>query len=73
MATSAKKKTKKVDMLQVMSNPRYRGKHIIAVAGKIFTAKTGDGAAQILAEVRKRYPQQTPAVTYIPEADVLIV
>jgi len=62
-----------VDMLQVMSNPRNRGKHIIAVADKVFTAKTGDGAAQILARVRREYPHQTPAITYIPEADALIV
>lgn len=73
MDKNTKKKTRKVDMLQIMSNPRYRGKHIIAVADKVFTAKTGDGASRILAKVRKRYPDKTPAITYIPDADALVV
>lgn len=73
MVKTPPKKTHKEQMLRIMSNPRYRGKHVIRVAGKVFTAKTGEGASKILAEVRKKYPDKTPAITYIPDADSLIV
>jgi len=60
-------------MLKVLSNPKYKGKHVIVVADKIFTANTGDGAGDILKSVRQQYPKETPAVTYIPDADTLIL
>lgn len=56
-----------------MSNPNYKGKHIIMVKGKVFTAKTGEGASKILEEVRRKYPKEIPAITYIPDADALIL
>ncbi|MBL7078123.1 hypothetical protein ISS42_00500 [Candidatus Shapirobacteria bacterium] len=67
------KKTKKIDMIKAMSIPRYRGKHVVVAGGKIFTAKTGEGALKILTRVRKKYPEEIPAVTYIPKADTLIL
>jgi hypothetical protein len=60
-------------MHKVLSSPRYKGKHVIVVANKILTAKTGDGAAKILHDVDKKYPHETAAVTYIPDADTLIL
>jgi len=60
-------------MNKIFNNPRFRGKHVIVVAGKIFTAKTGEKASQILKEVRRKYPGKTPAITYIPKADALIL
>jgi len=56
-----------------MSNPAYKGKHVIVVAGKVFTAKTGEGASKILEEIRRKYPKEIPAITYIPDADTLIL
>jgi hypothetical protein len=73
MVKTPTKKNHKEEMLKIMNNPRYRGKYVIRVAGKVFTAKTGEGASKILAKGRKKYPHQTPAVTYIPNADALIV
>lgn len=66
-------KNKKMTMYQVFSNPRYRGKHVILVAGKVFTAKTGEGANQILERIRKKYPNQTPEIAYLPKARFLTV
>lgn len=43
------------------------------VGEKVFTANTGDGAGRILERVRRKYPKATPAVTYIPDADTLIL
>ena len=67
-----RKKTKNT-MEKALNNPRFRGKHIIVAGGEIFTAKTGKKASKILAEVRQKYPKETPAVTYIPKADALIL
>lgn len=60
-------------MSNIMSDPKYRGKHIIVVAGKVFTAKTGEGASKILEDVRKEYPHDIPEITYIPDYDSLIL
>lgn len=60
-------------MSQIMSNPRYRGKHVIVMAGKILTAKTGKEANRLLDKLEKKYPKETPAITYIPNADTLIL
>ncbi len=56
-----------------MNDPRYRGFHVVVVGGKVFKAKTGEGASKILDEVRRKYPQQIPEVTYLPDADTLIL
>ena len=68
-----KKQSQKLTMLNVMSNPGYKGKHVIVAAGKVFTAKTGKVASKILEEIRHKYPKETPSITYIPEADTLIL
>lgn len=60
------KKAKDVKtMKDVFSNPRYRGKHIILVGGKLYTAKSGEGASKILDRVREKYPEETPEVAYL--------
>lgn len=66
-------KTKKITMEIAMNNPRNRGYHLIVVAGKLFKARTGEGASKILNEVRKKYPKEIPEITYIPDADTLIL
>lgn len=43
-------------MQRVLSDPKYKGKHVIVVDDKIFTANTGEGASQILDEVDRKYP-----------------
>ena len=68
-----KKQIKKVTMTNIMSDPAYKGKHVIVIAGKVFTAKTGKAANKILDRVEKKYPKETPALTYIPKADTLIL
>ena len=50
---------KPVSMTDIFKNPRYRGKHVILVGGKIFTAKTGEGASKILENARIKYPKST--------------
>ena len=64
---------KKIVMETVLNDPRYRGYHVVVVDGKVFKAKTGKTASRILEKVRQQYPRKTPAVTYIPNADTLIL
>ncbi len=65
--------SKKIDMVQIMGDLKYKGKHVIVMAGEIFTAKTGKEANKILDRLEKQYPSETPAITYIPKADTLIL
>lgn len=60
-------------MVKVLNNPAYKGKHVIIIAGKIFTAKTGREVNRILDKLEKKYPKAIPAITYIPKADALIL
>lgn len=69
----ARQKKKKITMVDVLASPRYKGKHVVVIAGKVFAAKTGEKASRILEKVREKYPKAVPAVTYIPDADTLIL
>lgn len=60
-------------MHNVYGNPKYAGKHIVAIGGKIFVANTGEEATKIFAEQTKKYPKETPLSTYVPSADSLIL
>lgn len=66
-------RAKKITMEKVINDPKYRGYHVVVVAGKVFKAKTGEGASKILDEVQHKYPKEIPAITYIPDADTLIL
>ncbi len=57
----------------VLNDPSYRGYHVIVAGGEVFKAKTGERASGLLAEAKKKYPKQIPAITYIPDADTLIL
>ncbi len=60
-------------MLNILGNPKYKGKHIIVISNKVFTAKTGKQANKLLDKLEKKYPDETPAITYVPKTDTLIL
>lgn len=60
-------------MIDIFKNPRYRGKHVVLAAGKVYTAKTGEGAADILRKLEERQPDVIPEIAYIPKAKTLIL
>lgn len=64
---------KKTTMMDIFKNSKFRGKHVVLVGGKVFTAKTGEGATEILQKVRIKYPNQTPEIAYLPKAQSLIL
>lgn len=72
MPKQKKSQLKKPKMIKIMENPKYKGMHVIFVNNKIYTAKTGRKAARILKELRKKYPDQTPQITYVPKANTFL-
>ncbi len=68
-----KKADSKVLSKKIYSDPKYKGRHIIIIGGKIFASKTGLTASKMLEELLKKYPRSTPTLTYIPKADTLIL
>jgi hypothetical protein len=58
---------------KIYTDPKYSGKHVLAIAGKIFAMNTGNEAAKVFARETKKYPNETPLGTYIPKADTLIL
>ncbi len=60
-------------MEKAINNRKNRGYHLLVVKNKLFRSKTGEGAAKILKKVREKYPEEIPALTYIPKADTLIL
>ncbi len=68
----SKKLSTKQIVHKIYTDPKYAGKHIVAIAGKIFAADTGDRAADIFEEQVKKHPKETPLATYIPDADTMI-
>ncbi len=64
---------KKITMMEIFKNPKFRGKHVILAAGKVYTAKTGERASKILERIRKKDPKITPEVAYLPKAHSLIL
>ena len=60
-------------MVNIMSDPKFMGKHVIVISDNVFTADTGTQANKLLDKLEKKYPMQTPAITYIPKADTLIL
>jgi len=59
--------------INFLENKSYRGKHIIMIANKVYTATTGKNASKLFDKLTKKYPDKTPTITYIPKNDTLIL
>ena len=58
---------------KIYKDPKYKGKHIIIIGGKIYATKTGRAKTEILEKLLKKYPKEIPTITYIPTEDSLIL
>jgi len=58
---------------KIYKNPKYSGKHIIVIGKKVFAKKTGAAKSKLLEKLIKKYPKDTPIVSYIPKEDTLIL
>ena len=58
---------------RLAANPRYRGKHLIVVEGKIFVARSAADAPRLFDRVTRTHRGAVPTLLYIPRADALIL
>lgn len=69
-----KKNTTAQNLLaEIYQNPRYKGKHVIIIGGKVYATKTGKAKTKLLHELLIKHPTDTPNITYIPKVDSLIL
>ncbi len=55
------------------ANPRYRGKHLIVIEGKVFVARSAAEAPRLFDRVVRAHRHAMPTLLYVPKADALIV
>ncbi len=60
-------------LLSEKMGKKYAGKHVMIVGDRIFAAKTGEEASRKFEQLRQKYPDQMPLLTYIPKEDLLIL
>ena len=58
---------------RLAANPRYRGKHLIVVEGKVFVARSAADAPGLFDRVTQTHRHAIPTLLYIPKADALIL
>ena len=51
----------------------FRGKYVVIVGTRVFTAKTGKEASRLLTKVRKDFPGKIPLATFWPKEGTLIL
>lgn len=51
---------------------KYRGKHVLIIGEKIFSASTGEEALKLFKKIEKENPNRVPLIAYIPKEDTLI-
>lgn len=58
---------------EAYKNPKYSGKHIIIIGGKIHASRSGRRQFGLLVKLVKEYPKETPTIAYIPKENTLIL
>lgn len=52
---------------------KYRGKHVLVVGEKVYSARTGNKALEILKKIETEDPAASPLLAYVPKSDALIL
>lgn len=52
---------------------KYRGKNVIVIGKEIYPIENGEQAARLLEELRKKYPTQSPLLTYVMGEETYIL
>ena len=62
-------------IINASTNPTYKGKHVVMVADEIHILSTRDknSRAKLLTKLAKKYPNNIPNITLIPEENTLIL
>ncbi len=70
---TVKLKNGQAALRKLWAKPRYRGKHVLVVAGQVYVARTGAEASRLFDRVTRRHPHARPTLAYIPKADALVL
>jgi len=70
---SAKARNGQAFLRRVCENPRYRGKHLVVVAGRVYVARTSKDLSRLVDRALQRYPGVTPTLVYVPKVESLIL
>ena len=54
-------------MEEVLSDPKYRGKHVLVFDGKLYVSKTGNEQAKTLKKLTKENPKVIPEIAFMPK------
>ncbi len=75
MARRARRQPTSSDSLlrKVLRTPSYRGRHVILVHGKIYSASSRAEMRRLFDKAAKEFPGETPLLAYIPRADALVL
>lgn len=73
MKTNGHSKSHANLIARVYANPRYRGKWLVVIHGKVFRHPGGTAGVRKLGSLLKRYPSETPTIVYVPKAETLIL
>jgi len=68
-----KKTTSRNLISKIYKDPKYKGKHIVIIGGKIYATRTGKAKSELLNKLFKKYPKEIPTITYVPKVDSLIL
>ncbi len=60
-------------LIKKLSQPRYRGRHIVAIGGKIYSTRTGKQSLDLLEKLERQFPKAIPTLTYVPKSGSLIL
>jgi hypothetical protein len=56
---------------EVYKNPKYSGKHVIIIGGKVHATKTGAASSALLEKLLRKHPREVPKITYVPREESL--
>ena len=58
---------------RVLTSPSYRGKHVILLRGRVYTAASGRELTRLFDRLVKEHPGATPTLAYVPTAQTLVL
>ena len=73
MKTNGRSKSPASLIAKAYANPRYRGKRVIIIHGRVFPSPGGARGFRTLQSLLRQYPAETPPIVYVPKADTLIL
>ena len=75
MTRRAQRRSTSSDALlrKVLRTPSYRGKHVILVHGRIYSASSRAEMRRVFDQAIREFPGETPLLAYVPRADALVL